>query len=469
MSNFFTLNIARRALQVSTKALETTAHNVANASTPGYSRQRAVIQTTPPHLTAARNRPAGPGQIGTGVQVTEIIRVRSEMLDLQVRGQNSALGYWDAKRFSVEYLSGVYMEPSDNGLNTAMEQFWSAWHEVAKNPTSEAARTSLLESADSLSSGFHSLAIQTTNLLDDLNNQIELKINEVNKIADNIAQLNVEIASARAVGYNPNDLMDKRDILLDDLSRLADVKINHLETGSINVTVSGKVLVQDTKVFRLEAQSISGRTTPVWQRDGSMMQPSQGELAGLAAAHEYASNDLLGGLNELAKALTQEVNNLHSTGFDLTGGAGGDFFEIPGYATGQEATYIRLAPALDSNPHLVAASADPAVSGNNDIALAIADLRNQKLMSGGLTTFYNYFNGLVTDLGFEVQTADRMSLNHGIMLGHSEARRQSESGVSIDEEITFMVQFQHTYQAAAQLISTVDSLMGTLINEMGRR
>src|SRR5690606_26956406 len=153
--------------------------------------------------------------------------------------------------------------PSENGLNTAMERFWASWQEVAKNPTSEATRTSLLESAISLSSSFHSLSVQTTNLLEDLNNQVVLKVDEVNNIASSTAQLNVEIASARAVGYNPNDLMDKRDLLLDQLSRLADVRIHHLETGAINVSLGGKVLVQNTKVFTLEAQNVSGKMVPV--------------------------------------------------------------------------------------------------------------------------------------------------------------------------------------------------------------
>lgn len=469
MSNFFSLNIARRAMQVSTKALETTSHNVANASTPGFSRQRAVIQSTRPHLTAAFNRPAGPGQIGTGVEVAAIIRVRSEMLDLQVRGQNAALGYWDSRRDSLEFLSGVFMEPSDNGLNTAMKDFWDSWQEVVKNPSSEAVRTSLLESAKALGSTFHSISVQTTNLMDDINNQISLKVSEANNIAENIAALNKEIAAARAIDYNPNDLMDKRDMLLDDLSRLADVSINHLETGSVNVSISGKVLVQDTKVFYLETQVQDGQIIPIWQRDGSEMQPTQGEFAGMMDLYKFIKDDMLGGLNELALKIAEEVNALHQTGFDLTGAPGGEFFSIPGYAAGQEAAYLSLAAALNNNPQGVAASSVPGVSGNNDVALAIAGLRNEAVMSGGSSTFYNFFNGLVTNLGFETQTSQRMSLNHEIMLEHSEARRQSESGVSIDEEVTFMLQFQHSYQAAAKLISTIDSLLHTLINEMGRR
>jgi len=470
MSSFFSLNIARRAMQVANKALETTAHNVANTNTPGFSRQRAVIQSTRPHLTAAMNRPAGPGQIGTGVEVSAIIRIRSEMFDLQVRGQNSALGFWNARQDALGYLGGVFMEPSDNGLNTALDQFWSSWHEVTKNPVSEAVRTSLLESANALTSSFHSISVQTNNLLSDLNNQVDLKVLEINNIAENIASLNSEIASARAVGYQPNDLMDKRDMLIDDLSRYTQVSYNNLTTGSINVSISGKVLVQDTKVFKLETQvQGNGQSVAVWQRDSNPLAPNQGELAGIADLYNFISSDMLGGLNQLARELAEAVNDLHNTGFDLTGAPGQDFFDIPGFAVGQEASYISLSSFMMGNPQSVAASSDPAVQGNNDIAMALAELRNETPMSGGLTSFKNYFNSLVTNLGFETQTSNRMTQNHEVMLEHAEARRQSESGVSIDEEITHMLQFQHSYQAAAKLISTIDSLLGTLINEMGRR
>jgi|SRR5690554_1366715 len=468
MSNFFTLNIARRAMQTSTQALEVTSHNVANASTRGFSRQRAEIQSTRPHMTPAFNMPGGAGQIGTGVEVAAITRARSEMLDLQVRGQNSALGYWQSKGEALDYLSGVFMEPSDNGLNTAMEAFWASWNEVAKNPSSEAARTSLLESANSLCSSFQSLSTQTTNLLEDVNHQTELKVAEINDIAENIASLNAEIVSARGAGYQPNDLMDKRDLLLDDLSRLADVGVHQQDSGSVYVSLGGKVLVQDTKVMAMETQEVNGKVVAAWERDGSQVNTSQGELAGLADLHDFIKDDVLGGLNELARGLADAVNDLHTdpSGYDLNGNPGGEFFTIPTEASGQEAAYIQLATGLQDNPEAVVAAGS---EGTNEIALAMAELRNATPMSGGLTSFHNFFSGLVTDLGFEAKTSENMAVNHQIMQEHSEARRQAETGVSIDEEVTYMIQFQHTYQAAAQVISTTDSLLNTLINEMGRR
>lgn len=241
-SLFFTLNIARRGLAAQQAGMNTASHNIANANTPGYSRQRAVMQTTAPWPVPSVNMPAGAGQIGTGVEISLIERVRDTFLDRQIRNELQALGLWEQRRDVLEQVEVVFMEPGEAGLSTLLGQFWDSWQELSKYPESMPVRTTVIETAQALAEALNHTYTQLEtirNSLNDPNNGlIKLKVDEVNTLARQIADLNKQIVTIKAAGMSPNDLLDRRDLLLDELSKIVEITVVESDSGAVAVRLA---------------------------------------------------------------------------------------------------------------------------------------------------------------------------------------------------------------------------------------
>lgn len=468
-STFFGFSIARRGMSAHQAALSVTAHNIANASTAGFSRQQAVFHATTPSGAATGNRAAGAGQVGTGVHIAEIRRVRDGFLDFQLRQQQSKQTAWQERHEALSTVEMILMEPSETGLSNVFDRFWGAWQELAKNPTSGAVRAAVVETASTLASSLNSLASQSEVLLSDLNVKAEIAVVDINSLSSQLAVLNEQIVTNLGAGLNPNDLLDRRDILLDDLAKIVDFRALEQPNGSINVAVGGRHLVQEGRAVALTREVVNGEMVATWH-DGERLAFSDGKLAGIAAARTFIATDFLGRLNTLASALEYSVNEVHNLGrsLDPADPLGADFFHIPSTATGHEARHIRVNLDIVAD-HSLLRAAGPAPAGLSDgsNALAIARLRNA-LMPSGTASLEGYFAGIVTDLGVETQQAERIMLNQESLMSQLQNRREEAAGVSIDEELAYMVQFQHGYQASARLLATLDEILQTIIN-LGRQ
>ncbi|MBS3872609.1 MAG: flagellar hook-associated protein FlgK [Firmicutes bacterium] len=469
-STFFGFSIARRGMSAHQAALSVTAHNIANASTAGFSRQQAVFHATTPSGAATGNRAAGAGQVGTGVHIAEIRRVRDGFLDFQLRQQLSKQTAWQERHEALSTVEMILMEPSETGLSNVFDRFWGAWQELAKNPTSGAVRAAVVETASTLASSLNSLAAQSEVLLSDLNVKAEIAVVDINSLSSQLAVLNEQIVTNLGAGLNPNDLLDRRDILLDELSKIVDFRALEQPNGAINVAVGGRHLVQESRAIALTSGLVNGEMVATWP-DGQRLAFSDGKLAGIAAARTFIATDFLGRLNTLASELHESVNRAHANGRSLDSAnplLGANFFELPATATGQEARHIRVDRDIVANHNLLRA-AGPAPAGLSDgsNALAIARLRNA-LMPSGTASLEGYFAGIVTDLGVETQQAERIMLNQESLMSQLQNRREEAAGVSIDEELAYMVQFQHGYQASARLLATLDEILQTIIN-LGRQ
>jgi len=470
-STFFGFSIARRGMSAHQTALNVTAHNIANASTVGFSRQQAVFQATTPAGSATGNRGAGAGMLGTGVHIAEIRRVRDGFLDFQLRQQLSKQSNWQERNEALATVEMILMEPSDTGLSNVFERFWGSWQELSKNPTSGAVRAAVVETSATLASSLNSLAAQSEVILGDLNVKAEIAVVDINALSSQLAVLNEQIVTNLGAGLNPNDLMDRRDVLLDDLARIVDFRALEQPNGAINVAVGGRHLVQEGRSVPLQSSLVEGEMTATWP-DGEHLAFSEGRLSGITAARSFISSEFLGRLNTLAAALHDSVNVVHALGQPLSAAvppsAGADFFYIPTAAAGQEARHIRINPDIVANHGLLRAAAPaPAGLADGSNALAIARLRNA-LMPSGTASLEGYFAGMVTDLGVEAQQAERIMLNQESLTNQLQNRREEAAGVSIDEELAFMVQFQHGYQASARLLATMDEVLQTIIN-LGRQ
>ncbi|MDI6716288.1 MAG: flagellar hook-associated protein FlgK [Actinomycetota bacterium] len=468
MDGFFGIEIARRALETSQYGMNVTAHNVANANTPGYTRQRAVLEATESFPAPYWNRPLVQGQLGTGVRVKVIERVRDSYFDGQIRKENQALGGWQVKENALKQLETIFNEPSEAGLQNAMGEFWNAWQQLSRNPESISIRSSVLEMGRMLVNSFNQLSDKLSRLQENLNDQVAAKVNEINSIAEKIASINHDVLRIRVYGTEPNDLLDQRDQLIDQLSKIVDVKITELDSGVMLVYINGRQLVSEQSANQLQAVANplnNGFYDVKWALDGESLVMYDGELKALVDSRDVIVPKYRGNLDLLASTLIAEVNNLHSRGYGLDGTTGWNFF------TGTSAKDIALSSDVDDPKHIAAASSWPpgGAPGDNTNALAIGALKNAAVSVGGsLTTMDDYYRSIVANLGIDSQEASRMVENGKLYYDLIENHRQSVSGVSLDEEATNMIKFQRAYQAAARLISVFDEMLDVLINEMVR-
>jgi flagellar hook-associated protein 1 FlgK len=453
------LEIGRRALLAQQLSLNLTGHNIANVNTPGFSRQDAIYSTTVPMESLF-------GHAGTGVHIDEIRRIRSVFLDQQYRSESHRLGKWQFLARTWHQIEGIYQEPDDIGMSAQLDKFWNAWQDLANNPESESARVALREQSSLLINSFHQLSTQLTDLRDSLDADITTLTSQINTTAEQIAELNDNIARAELTGHSANDLRDRRDHLVDQLSMWVNVGVLEQPSGSYTVLMGGMALVDGNSNLEIdmEVESTGSNVTHRLFFKGTgidIMNPG-GELEGILEARDHLVIDQQAELDLLAVSLVEEVNNLHCQGFGLNGETDIDFFDPD--TTG--ADDIDLDYLILSDVNNIAASLNGEI-GDNSNALSIAALRDKLLMRNGQATFNEYYSSLIGKVGVKSKEAQNHEANQLALLSQIDNSRESLSGVSLDEEMANMIQFQHAYEAAARVVSVMDSALNTVINEMG--
>jgi flagellar hook-associated protein 1 FlgK len=451
LSTFTGLQTALRGLLASQQEIDLTGHNIANAGTPGYSRQVANLVTTP----ALPNPPSG--LLGTGVTVAGYQRVRDNFIDLQLRAQTMLKGYASAQQDGLNQVELSLNEPSDNGLSSLLSAYWAAWQNVTNAPEDVASRQALAQASQSLASGFNTLSTELTTVASQTQQQQQITMGQVNNMGQQIAQLNQAITAAEMTGNTPNDLLDQRDLLIDKLSELGNTTVSVTAgqpgvLGSLDITFGGAALV-------------TGNTaaTPALTFAG-LPSLTSGSLAGMQAvinAINTPSTGYLASLNTLASTIATATNTQHAAGFDMNGNPGGTFFN---FTVGSEASTITVNPAVLATPQLIAASSNGQV-GDASNATAIADLQQSGLIGGA--TIDQTYSQLVTQIGGDSQLATQNLSNQTALVQTLTNQRSSVSGVSLDEEMTNLLQFQRGYQAAARALTAMDQMIDQLINRTG--
>jgi flagellar hook-associated protein 1 FlgK len=444
-STFLGLETTLRGILAQQLALDTTGHNIANANTPGYTRQSATLTTTDPYTVPSVSRPPQAGQLGTGVTVAEYTRVRDSFIDIQLRAQTMRKGEFEATQDGLNQVELALNEPSDNGLNTLLSRYWTSWQDVSNAPENMATRQALLQNAAALAEGFNNLSAQLGTITAQAGENVTMTVGDVNSIGRQIALLNDAISRARLTGDQPNDLFDQRDVLLDKLSALGNTQITQGVLGSIDVSIGGAALVTGTTSATLVETDFTSLTS--------------GKLKGLVDLRDVTLPAYAATLDSIANTLIASTNTQHAAGFDRAGVAGGAFF------TGTGASGIAVSSALLANPALVAASGN-GQAGNAANALALAGLRTTPLI--GSATIDVAYSQLVTRIGSDSLEATRSLDNAKVVAGALESRRESVSGVSLDEEMVNLMRFQRGYQASARAMSAMDTMLETLITRTGR-
>jgi flagellar hook-associated protein 1 len=462
-SSFFGFTIGMRALSVNQQALEITSHNIANINTPGFSKQEAVIKTSNPQSLASLTRSVNSGQIGTGVEIEQIRRMRDEYAERQLRSEMQNLGKWE---YSVDILSQtgiIFSEPGENGLSSVLDNYWNAWKELEANPEDMAKRKILVDKAKMLTNFFQNIDTRLEQLQRDINSEINNKISEINNYTSQISELNKSIKDALVVGDVSNDLLDRRDSLIDKLSKMINVTARDSDYGQVDIYVGSKTLVRGEQTTLINAELDAGLKfyNINWNDDGTEVNLQNGELYALKNFRDSYIPDIINKMDDFVSTLITETNSLHNNGFGLDGIAtGNDFF------TGTGIKDVGVNPDIEDNISLIAAASFLGQQGDNSNISKILGLRDAQLLNGGTINFDNYYNSMIIQMGIDGQQSSRELENTELLIDKINARQDSISGVSMDEELVNLVKFQHAYNAAAKIITTMDELLDTIINKM---
>lgn len=437
ISTFGGLQTALKGLLAQQRSLDVTSHNVANANTVGYSRQEAVLgASTPLRIPAGATQDGSAAELGTGVDVLAYRRLRDQFIDLQHRAQSMRLGGLAAQVKGLDSVEVALAEPGNNGISAQLAKFWSGWEDLANAPENQATRQALVENGVGLAGGIAELDRQLATASEQAAGEyaaITGAGGEVGQMAGEIAKLNEAISTSLSSGATPNDLFDRRDLLLDKLSGLAQLSVTDLGNGLIEVEFGDAAapLVEGTTVTWPQALTTPGGKL------GALLELSS--PAGTIASYR-------GELNAFAQGLAETVNAIHESG------GGPAFFN---FTPGNAASTLEVGVSAAE----VQTSVTAAV-GANDIAVAIGGLR------GG--TADQAYASFVSRVGTEMASARRSEENASAVMTAITERRESVAGVSLDEEMTNLVRFQRAYQASARAMSSFDEALDVLINRTGR-
>jgi len=473
------LEIGRKALRASELALEVTGHNIANVNTPGYSRQLINMKAGLPYQSSI-------GTFGLGVEIDSIKSIKDQFIDFQIVGQKSKSGGAESRLDSLQEIETVFDETLGYGLSTSMTEYFNSFLELSARPEDLDLRQNVIGKADVMIDSFKTKYSNLQDIQSRSNNQIKVLADEVNILTSRIADLN-SIVGGYANSSEANDVQDERRNLIDQLSDLVNVNTFETDEGFINISLEngGAPLVAGATSFNmvLQRNPLNNNFYDIGiDVDSSVMdvtsEISDGRIGGHLDARDNFIPKYLEYLDTLAYGISSNVNALHTGGFDYNGVAGQNFFNnfvpgTPGDYSGM-VNSLSLNAAIENDPRLIAASGTGSV-GDNQVAQNIAALTtNTNTIDADhdgvndFGPFSSYYNTLLNDIGSKSNRYQEVSENQRVIITELENKRDSISGVNLDEEASAMMQYQHSYQAAARYFNTINDLLDLLVNGLGK-
>ncbi len=547
-STFFGIHIASSGLFVAQRALQVVSHNISNANTPGYSRQRLDTHAEIPQIL-----PGIQGTLGTGVDSEAVIQIREAFYDLKYREETTFKGQWDLKYEGLSQVEQIFNEPSDVGINKTVNEFFSALQALSKNPENLTTRALVREKSIAFTENVKSMYNRLDALQGEIDFQVNTDVSLINSYAVQIRDLNKNIFLTELNGGKSNDLRDQRNLVLDKLSQLVKIQTFEDYQKHFTVMINGKPLVSHYNYDQIEVtprrdpknpDDVSGLIDLKW-KSGAKFRTSAGELRALLDFRDDIDGNSKGipyykdRLNLFVDRVSSEINKIHVDGYDLDGNQGLMFFTQRGMSSKEYDDFL-LDRGLDGgapidvtaevingvdpqntdfeNNKIISKNIKDIISNNpdysnksikylsdgryyivdrvkaNEITLArdldldankFAAAKNKDDISDGsninemINLKFNenlfawgsaddYVNSLIANLGVDSSEAKRMSANEEKMIVGIENKRQSIMGVSLDEEATMMIKFQHTYNANARMLTTMDEILDRIINRLGR-
>jgi flagellar hook-associated protein 1 len=439
---FTTLHTAIKGMNAQQLSLHTTGHNISNAGTEGYTRQRVELKAERSFTLS------GVGQLGTGVRVDSVIRTVNDFLTKQIREETSSLSNFNTRSGILAEVEAVLNEPTDFGLGFSLSEVFGSWQELSKNPESLLAKTIVVQTSTAMAENLNGLIDRLERIEEKTGTLIDTDLRQINTLVGSIESINRQIARITVTGNAPNDLLDQRDQLLKQLSEVTDFQSTADKFGRANVVIGGvEVLTSQGEITVIDEDMDAEDYNQIMEgvKGGSLKANLEGK------AYLQQQLDLLTGF---AEGIAGRFNEVHS---DAEGGR--NFYMI-------ENGRLHVNPDLVENPNLVLpGEAYTSPSGDGSRATDIANLRFEKFLEG--KTPQEKYNAIVTGVGLEKQLADKRASNQTALLDQMNLRREAGSGISLDEEVANLVKFQKSYEANARVMAIMIEMLDVLINRTG--
>lgn len=480
MPSFNSLYTVRSGLFAQRRALETVGQNIANASTVGYTRQEVAFAAAAPSQVITST--------GRGVEDVTIIRYRDEFLDRQFRGHNSAVGYNDTLHRQLSQIEQITGDLSEGGMRTALDDFFNAWQNLSLRPTDTSARIIVAASAEEMLSQAQIVYGELTSTRENLDEAIRIKASEMNTATQQLAEINRALRSSGDSNQaQSHELRDRRDMLIDSLTRIAGTTSVLHNDGTVTVYLGSLPLVDKEFAYTVDATTITEAdldsdpaltsiqqlvTSLTWNGTSNEAKFASGEIGALVELRDQGVPSYMKFLDNLVRTVATKVNDLHKNGVPVADQI--DVFEITA-----DWMSVRLNPLIKDDPTRIIAGTGvdnagvfEVAPGDGERARAIAGIRNQAIMTGDpvgtrTVTPGEYLRSVSSLIGVQVQMAGQRVDAANLRMAQAEQLRQSVSGVSLDDEMTKMIQYQQAYNAAARMMTTIDEMLDVVINRVG--
>ncbi|MCD6100769.1 MAG: flagellar hook-associated protein FlgK [Candidatus Marinimicrobia bacterium] len=444
------LNISKKAIFNYRSAINVTAKNIANVNTEGYKRRRVDLSSVTSQLQ-------GFNQMNGELIQENIVRIRNSFVENQLYYETQNLAKYKLDESLFNQIEDIFAEPSDAGLSKVLQDFWDSWNTLATDPESVTARNIVKDKGIVLSNTFKRYYTSLVQLQRSSAEDIGKKVEKVNSILSQLASLNT-----RLVANKSRDLMDERDRLLSELSELINMKAREEANGAVTVLVGNQIVLSGGNYSELQVDlSMENNlyNVEIYVGGGSQLtNVDSGEIGSLMHMVNDEIPEIVRELDNMAVTLSIYVNTLHVKGYSLEGKTGIRFFKSN--ITG--ASNFELNDEIVNDPTLIVASSRPDEPGNNEIAMAIHDLQYRDIISG--STVSDYYNALISRIGMKSQEVEFLRSSQEKVVTGLQNTLDSISGVSLDEEMTNLMEYQHAYEAAAKMVKTVDELIQTVLS-----
>ena len=468
MSSFGSiLSTARMAIYAHQTAMQVTSHNIANAETPGYSRQRA-------ELTEGYPQTMPYGNVGSGVRITDVSQIRDPLLDASFRRESAQAAGYGLRRDLLGQLEGIFAEPGERGFATTLDAFWNAWSDLANNPTSSTGREVVKQRGEQVALSLNGFAARLDELTADTSARLGASIRELNSLSSTVAELNSQIVATEVGGRTAGDLRDQRNLAIDRIAQLAPVQVIARTNGSVSIALNGQNIVDGDDAKTLTSLNGPPNVRLAFSGSTQPLQEVGGQLGGMLQVLNRDIPAATARLDELAAGIVAEVNAGHRTGWSPGAepvvppatappgwaGSGIDFFDA-GRTTARD---MMLSGDVRASRDNIAAGRVYGGAGDNALALELSQLRDRPVPVGASSlTLGTHFRETVTAVGREVQSADGSATVYETLAAQTEMRRQSVAGVSTDEELIALMRHQQAYVAATRIVSAVDEMTQALL------